>query len=115
MNFDLTEEQKMVKDTARKFAEAEIIPFARENDVNEHFPIEIFKKMAAQGFSGIGPPKKPSAAIFLNISIGKCSFTSFSLAKGIISASANFLAVSLTIFCSSVRSKFIKVYLLHFA
>ena len=62
MNFDLTEEQKMVKDTARKFAEAEIIPFARENDVNEHFPIEIFKKMAALGFLGGPIPEKYGGA-----------------------------------------------------
>ena len=54
MNFDLTEEQKMVKDMAKKFAETEIIPFARENDIKEHFPMEILKKMAPLGFLG-GP------------------------------------------------------------
>ncbi|MBI3753246.1 MAG: acyl-CoA dehydrogenase family protein [Deltaproteobacteria bacterium] len=62
MNFDLTEEQKMVKDTARKFADAEIMPFARENDVKEHFPIEIFKKMATLGFLGGPIPEKYGGA-----------------------------------------------------
>lgn len=62
MNFDLTEEQKMVKETARKFAEKEIMPFARENDVKEHFPIEIFKKMAGLGFLGGPIPEKYGGA-----------------------------------------------------
>lgn len=62
MNFDLTEEQKMVKDTARKFADAEILPFARENDIKEHFPIEIFKKMASLGFLGGPIPEKYGGA-----------------------------------------------------
>ncbi len=58
MDFDFTEEQRMVKETARKFAEAEIMPFARENDVKEHFPVEIFKKMATLGFLGGPIPEK---------------------------------------------------------
>ncbi|MEK6599224.1 MAG: acyl-CoA dehydrogenase family protein [Deltaproteobacteria bacterium] len=62
MNFDLTEEQKMVKETARKFAEKEIMPFARENDVKEHFPIEIFRKMAGLGFLGGPIPEKYGGA-----------------------------------------------------
>ncbi|HLA50949.1 MAG TPA: acyl-CoA dehydrogenase family protein, partial [Thermodesulfobacteriota bacterium] len=62
MNFDLTEEQKMVKETAKKFAEKEIMPFARENDVKEHFPIEIFKKMAGLGFLGGPIPEKYGGA-----------------------------------------------------
>lgn len=62
MNFDLTEEQKMVKDTAKKFADAEIMPYARENDVKERFPIEIFKKMAELGFLGGPIPEKYGGA-----------------------------------------------------
>src|SRR3989344_6413003 len=62
MNFDLTEEQKMVKDTARKFVDSEIMPYARENDVKEHFPIEIFKKMAELGFLGGPIPEKYGGA-----------------------------------------------------
>ena len=62
MNFDLTEEQKMVKDMAKKFAEAEIIPSARENDIKEHFPMEILKKMAPLGFLGGPIPEKYGGA-----------------------------------------------------
>jgi alkylation response protein AidB-like acyl-CoA dehydrogenase len=52
MDFDLTSEQKLIKDTVRKFAEEEIVPLVRENDIKEHFPLEIFKKMAPLGFLG---------------------------------------------------------------
>lgn len=62
MDFEFTEEQKMIKDMARKFAEAEIIPFARENDVKEHFPMDILKKMAPLGFLGGPIPEKYGGA-----------------------------------------------------
>ncbi len=54
MDFELTEEQKLIKDTVRKFADEVIVPVARENDINEHFPLEILKKMAPLGLLG-GP------------------------------------------------------------
>lgn len=54
MDFEFTEEQKMIRETARRFADEEIIPHARENDVEERFPREIIKKMAPLGFLG-GP------------------------------------------------------------
>lgn len=62
MDFELTEEQKMIKDTVRKFAEEEIVPVARENDVKEHFPLEIIKKMAPLGFLGAPIPEKYGGA-----------------------------------------------------
>lgn len=54
MDFELTEDQRMIREMAKRFADEEIIPFARENDVMERFPIEILKKMASIGFLG-GP------------------------------------------------------------
>jgi len=62
MNFELTEDQKLIKDTVRKFAEEEIVPVARENDIKEHFPIEIIKKMASLGFLGAPIPEKYGGA-----------------------------------------------------
>ncbi|MBI5749444.1 MAG: acyl-CoA dehydrogenase family protein [Nitrospinae bacterium] len=62
MDFELTEDQKLIKDTVRKFAEEEIVPFARENDINEHFPLEIIKKMASLGFLGAPIPEKYGGA-----------------------------------------------------
>lgn len=58
MDFEFTEEQKMVKEMVRKFAEEEIVPFARENDIKEHFPVEIFKKMAPLGLLGAPIPER---------------------------------------------------------
>ncbi|MBI5407137.1 MAG: acyl-CoA dehydrogenase family protein [Nitrospirae bacterium] len=54
MDFELTEDQRMIREMAKRFADEEIIPFARENDVMERFPIDILKKMAPLGFLG-GP------------------------------------------------------------
>ena len=62
MDFNLTYEQKMVKEMVRKFAEEEIVPVARENDVKEHFPLEIIKKMAPLGFLGALIPEKYGGA-----------------------------------------------------
>lgn len=49
MDFELTEEQVMFRDMARKFAEQEIIPNLKENERQEKFDVGIIKKMASQG------------------------------------------------------------------
>jgi len=49
MDFELSEEQMMSRDMARKFAEKEILPSLRENERQEKFDPGIIKKMAAQG------------------------------------------------------------------
>ena len=53
MNFDFTEEQKMIQDSAKDFAENEIAPTAIERDKNAIFPAEIVKKMGELGFMGM--------------------------------------------------------------
>ena len=53
MDFDLTEEQRAIQDTARDFARAEMMPHARDWDENEIFPVETLRKAAALGFGGI--------------------------------------------------------------
>jgi alkylation response protein AidB-like acyl-CoA dehydrogenase len=52
MDFDLSEEQKMIQETIRKFAKEEIAPVASENDKKAQFPRDIFKKLADLGFMG---------------------------------------------------------------
>ena len=49
MDFELTEEQKMFQDLARKFAEQEILPTLKENERQEKFNVGIIKKLASQG------------------------------------------------------------------
>jgi len=53
MNFDFTEEQLMIQETAREFAQAEIAPTAIERDKQAIFPAEIVKKLGELGFLGI--------------------------------------------------------------
>lgn len=53
MNFEFTEEQIMIRDTAREFAQSEIAPSAIERDINAEFPHEIVKKLADLGFMGM--------------------------------------------------------------
>lgn len=52
MNFELTEEQRMLQDMAKNFAENEIGPHVEEDEKNEHWRKEIFDKMAELGFFG---------------------------------------------------------------
>ncbi len=53
MNFDLTEEQLMIQQTAREFAETEIAPSTIERDIKAEFPTEIVKKLGELGFMGM--------------------------------------------------------------
>jgi butyryl-CoA dehydrogenase len=52
IDFELTDEQRLVRDTARDFADNEILPRARENDRSGRFDTELVKKMADIGFIG---------------------------------------------------------------
>jgi len=53
MNFNLTDEQIMIRDMARNFAEKEIAPKAAEIDKNHRFPEELVKKMAELNLLGV--------------------------------------------------------------
>ena len=52
IDFELTDEQKLIRDTAREFADNEIAPRARENDRAERFDHELVAQMAELGFIG---------------------------------------------------------------
>lgn len=62
MDFQLTEEQKMIKEMVRDFAENEIMPIASEIDQEERFPAETFKKMGELGIMGLPWPEKYGGA-----------------------------------------------------
>jgi len=53
MNFELTEEQKAVRDAAREFAQSELLPGVIERDENQTFPAEQIKKLGELGFMGM--------------------------------------------------------------
>ena len=56
MDFEFTEEQTMIRNTVRDFAEKEVAPFARDNNRHEQFPADIVKKMGEMGFFGLDLP-----------------------------------------------------------
>jgi alkylation response protein AidB-like acyl-CoA dehydrogenase len=53
MDFDLSEEQRAIQDTARAFARDEMMPYARQWDEEEFFPVDTLHRAAALGFAGI--------------------------------------------------------------
>ncbi|MBS4025680.1 MAG: acyl-CoA dehydrogenase family protein [Clostridia bacterium] len=58
MQFGLTEEQKMLQDMARKFAEKEILPTLEDDEKNHRFRPDLVKKMAELGFFGCAVPEE---------------------------------------------------------
>ena len=58
MNFELTEEQQMIQDMARKFAEREIKPVAAELDRTHQHPADLVKKMGELGLMGVTIPEE---------------------------------------------------------
>jgi butyryl-CoA dehydrogenase len=58
IDFELTDEQRLIRETARDFADGEIVPRARENDRNEHFDTELVQKIADMGFLGAIVPEE---------------------------------------------------------
>jgi alkylation response protein AidB-like acyl-CoA dehydrogenase len=64
MDFDLTDEQQLIRETARTFADRELAERARENDRNHHFDAELVQKIAEQGYLGaIVPPEYGGAGL----------------------------------------------------
>jgi butyryl-CoA dehydrogenase len=57
MDFELTDEQRLIRETARDFTDNEIVERARENDRNEHFDLDLVAQIAAQGYLGTIVPR----------------------------------------------------------
>ena len=58
MNFTESDNQKMVRDMARNFAEKEIRPHFMEWDESQEFPVPLFKKLGELGLMGIFIPEE---------------------------------------------------------
>jgi len=58
MNFELTEEQNMIRATVREFAEREIKPLAKELDEKAEFSHDLTAKMGELGLFGMYLPEK---------------------------------------------------------
>ncbi|MCF6341359.1 MAG: acyl-CoA dehydrogenase family protein [Bacteroidales bacterium] len=58
MNFDLTDEQNLIRETVRDFAEREIKPRARELDEEAEFSPDLTKQIGELGLFGMNLPEK---------------------------------------------------------
>jgi alkylation response protein AidB-like acyl-CoA dehydrogenase len=58
MNFELSDEQQLIRNTVRNFAEREIKPQARELDEKGEFSIELTKRIGEMGLFGMNLPEK---------------------------------------------------------
>ncbi len=58
MNFDLSAEQRLIQETVRDFARAEVAPVAEELDRTKAFPYEIVSKLGKLGLMGIPFPQE---------------------------------------------------------
>jgi hypothetical protein len=56
LDFELSEEQQLLKKTVREFAEAELAPHSREWDEKQDFPREVFGQLAELGLMGVAWP-----------------------------------------------------------
>jgi butyryl-CoA dehydrogenase len=69
MDFELTEEQRMLRQAVRRFAETELRPRAPEIDEGAAFPTDLIPKMAAIGLMGMAVPDEFGGADFDAVSV----------------------------------------------
>jgi len=70
MDFELSDEQRLIKNTAREFTDREIVQRSRENARNHHFDLEIVQKIADQGYLGAIVPQQYGGAGLDYVSYG---------------------------------------------
>ncbi|MDP1921025.1 MAG: acyl-CoA dehydrogenase family protein [Myxococcales bacterium] len=62
MDFELSETQKLIRDTARTFAKNVVAPKARDTDRKEIFPAETYRQMGELGLLGVNVPAEYGGA-----------------------------------------------------
>ncbi|TET73168.1 MAG: acyl-CoA dehydrogenase [Candidatus Aminicenantes bacterium] len=67
MDFLFTQEQEILKDSIRNFADKEILPFVKESDEKGKWPEELTKKLGEMGLLGIVIPPEYSGAGYSNL------------------------------------------------
>jgi len=95
MNFDLTEEQKSIRETVRRFAENEVAPRAEELDRTGEFPYDLVKKCGGIGLTGLLFPE----------SVGGSDADTVSWCLGIEELSRADMSLGTTIFVSCVNGR----------
>jgi alkylation response protein AidB-like acyl-CoA dehydrogenase len=98
MDFQLTEEQEMVRDMARRFAEAEIKPKAAEWDASHEHPAEIVKQLGELKMMGIFVPEEYGGGGMDNVSY---SLALIEISKACASTGA-IMSVNNSLYCFPV-------------
>jgi butyryl-CoA dehydrogenase len=62
MDFELTDEQQLIRDAVKEFAEAEVTPIAAELDRDHRFPYELLPRLAEMNLMGMPYPEKEGGA-----------------------------------------------------
>ena len=62
MEFDLTDEQRLIQETVRSFVDERVLPNAIENDINHHLDLGVIEGMAELGLLGIVVPEEYGGA-----------------------------------------------------
>ena len=62
MQLSLTQDQRMMRDSIRDFAQREILPHRMDWDERQHFPRDLFRKMGEMGFMGMLVPEQYGGA-----------------------------------------------------
>ena len=62
MDFELTDEQRLIQDTVRAFVDERVLPVAIENDINHKLDLELIEGMAELGILGIVIPEQYGGA-----------------------------------------------------
>ncbi len=86
MHFDLSEEQRLLVDSARAFARHELAPQAADWDRDHHFPVEVIRAAAEQGYlglyiaeedGGLGLSRLSASLIFEQLAAGCVATTAY--------------------------------------
>lgn len=86
MDFDLSDEQRLLTDSARAFAARELAPHAADWDREHHFPVEVIRRAAEQGYlglyiaeddGGLGLTRLSAALIFEQLAAGCVATTAY--------------------------------------
>src|SRR6058998_3099758 len=62
MDFELTDEQRLIQSTVRSFVDEQVLPNAIENDINHHLDLDVIEGMAGLGLLGIVIPEEYGGA-----------------------------------------------------
>src|SRR2546423_13496632 len=62
MDFELTDEQRLLQDTVRRFVDDRVLPDAIENDINHHLDLDAIEGLAELGVLGIVIPEEYGGA-----------------------------------------------------